>query len=440
MALKSFPDDQNILAFRKKLALEVSSYLHSKNIDVNEFGKEDYPDRGLVRRELYPWNDHEPDRYSPTSIDFLNHEMSKVAPKLEVLAVKLPVLSIPKTSLKGDKSPDASTEFDQQLGIFAKEDISPGEIILNEKSMVTGITRLHDSFCDACSIKLPKITTTALDSDNTSNPEQSICCEECDDVFFCSQECHDLAQESYHPAVCGAVVDIISKNVPPTEAADFLYSLLLLRVLSMAETQDIHPLDVKEIKYIWGDYHGLPLNRLYQIGTDEKPLDNFGGVPQTLPFSFEMNVQTPLHLLEKMDVNIFTQSPRYDTWVFNTLYAKFRGTASARQGLDGKPETGAVHPMWCLANHSCDPNVAWEWEGSIKFWTKEKRVGWKGKEARTVTGIKKGEELLSHYCDIRLPVKERREWAAGALGGDCRCERCVWEAGEPRDGDEESRS
>lgn len=31
-------------------------------------------------------------------------------------------------------------------------------------------------------------------------------------------------------------------------------------------------------------------------------------------------------------------------------------------------------------------------------------------------GIKKGEEILNHYCDIDLKVKDRREWAQGSLG------------------------
>jgi hypothetical protein len=92
--------------------------------------------------------------------------------------------------------------------------------------------------------------------------------------------------------------------------------------------------------------------------------------------------------------------------------------------------------LWCLANHGCDPNVAWEWsDGSMKFTVREKRVKWAGKECAREAGIKKDEEILSHYCDVDLPVKERREWAAGALGGHCRCERCVWESvhglGEP---------
>lgn len=61
-----------------------------------------------------------------------------------------------------------------------------------------------------------------------------------------------------------------------------------------------------------------------------------------------------------------------------------------------------------------------------------KRDGGEGKEvvAARKGGIRKGEEVLNHYCDIDLPVSERREWAKGALGGVCRCKRCLWESGE----------
>ena len=83
--------------------------------------------------------------------------------------------------------------------------------------------------------------------------------------------------------------------------------------------------------------------------------------------------------------------------------------------------------MWCLANHSCDPNVSWEWDGSMRFWTREQLVDFEGRDPDKKPGLKKGEEVFSHYCDIRLPVQERREWAVGALGGLCVCPRCVWE-------------
>ena len=42
--------------------------------------------------------------------------------------------------------------------------------------------------------------------------------------------------------------------------------------------------------------------------------------------------------------------------------------------------------------------------------------------------IRKGEEILNHYCDINLPIDQRREWAKGSLGGWCMCKRCREEA------------
>ena len=60
-------------------------------------------------------------------------------------------------------------------------------------------------------------------------------------------------------------------------------------------------------------------------------------------------------------------------------------------------------------------------EGNEK--EEEEEEKWKG-------GLEAGEEVLNHYCDVDLDVRARREWAVGALGGWCLCERCVWEEGE----------
>lgn len=402
------------------LSAKLRAYFEAKGEEVAKMDIEEYPDKGLVRREQYPWNEYEPDRSSPECLQFLNGEMASIAPRLEVRLSRLPLLST--TSPGGPSASEIA--YVQQLGVFAKEVIPPGEDVLQEKSLLTAISRLHDSYCDACSIALPYMRTITKEADN----DRIISCGECEEVFFCSMDCHDLAQHNYHRSLCGVNVD--QGQVPAREAADSLYTLLLIRALAMAETQDVHPLELKEIRYIWGDYHGHDLESVWHNDIEGADADAFCSVPQTLPFSFKSNVLTPLHILEKMDVNIFTQSHRYDTWVFNSIYAKLRGTASAQQGLDGRPEIGAVHPMWCLANHSCDPNVAWEWQGSMRFWTREELVDWKGRDPEKRPGIKQGEEIFSHYCDVSLPVKERREWAVGALGGECMCQRCVWEENE----------
>ncbi|KAK4650629.1 hypothetical protein QC762_709170 [Podospora pseudocomata] len=372
-------------------------------IDINSL-----PDRGVVRREVYPWNTHEPDRFSAESLAHLNKQLSTMAPKCEVRVSKLPVLLDDESNTDGhDVIPTCN-----QLGLFAKEDIAPGETVLEEYSLLTANNRHKESTCDACGTTLPPL----------DQHSKAVSCPECYDTIFCDDFCFTKAQEQYHPAVCDTDVDSIAKDPDNKDIDQSLYLLLLARLLAMSTHQEMHPLDVPSIKFIWGDFVPSELNEIDRSINAEPPPE------WTLPFSFEYNIEIPLHILEKMDIDIYATLGQHDIWVFNTCYAKFRGTASARKNYqegrrDGRPDVAAVHPFWCLANHDCDPNVSWEWGGKMKLWARDKRVvgGRKG-------GVKKGEEILNHYCDVELPVKERREWARGSLGGWCMCSRCREEA------------
>lgn len=431
------PENKVLLSLKEVVRETVIKSQHadggSSSTAEDNLNIEDWPDSGFVRRDCYPWNDIEPDRCSDESLAELNIEMSKVAPKFQVRATELPNLTT-----SGDKSKPI-----KQLGVFAKEDIAPGEVVLKETSLLTANNRLQDALCDACSVDLPELST-----DSTSSQASTVVtCDECLAVF-CSQQCLDQAMQLYHPALCDKDVDSLARGRKPAEAADSLYLLLLLRSLALAETQQIHPLALKEVKYIWGDYSNAHLPSTW---TPPPPLSTltsdpsantdkaFSSMPRILPFSFSYNIVLPFHMLTKMDINIFTSFGTYDVWVFNTLFAKFRGTASARlSGLGGQrirgPEVSAVHPNWCLVNHSCDPHLKWEWGGEVTFTVREERQEWKrdneDRVRRAEAGIKRGQEVLNHYCDVDLPVQQRREWAAGSLGGPCMCDRCQWEAGE----------
>jgi hypothetical protein len=401
--LATSPGDEELLQAQEYIQKLAKRRLKTdaEKLDIN-----DLPDQGLVRREIYPWNHHEPDRFSQQTLDFLNTELVSVALKCVAQVTELPTLLEVSSSTDGY----GIIPTNKQLGLFAKEDIAPGELVLDEYSVLTANNRLKDALCDACSSELPVL----------GGDRQAVACPNCDDTLFCDEFCYQRAMDSYHPSVCGKDMDTISKDPDPMETPNALYLLLLARTLAMSATQETHPLNLKEIKYIWGDF--LPSS------TNAVPLSPNAGPPPiwTLPFSFASNISGPLHILERMDIDIFATLRSYDLWVFNTLYSKFRGTASARVNQrDGRPEVAAVHPLWCLANHDCDPNVRWEWGGRIQFWAREKRV-LPGLEP----GIKKGDEVLNHYCDIDLPVKERREWAKGSLGGWCMCGRCGKEAAE----------
>jgi hypothetical protein len=358
------------------------------------------PDRGLVRREIYPWNQFEPDRYSQQFIELVNESMSKYAPCLEVRVTELIDL---KTNDSGSRT--------KQLGVFAKEELIPGQRIFSESSIITAARRMHDDFCDGCCAPL---TSASLIHQQ---------CPDCEAVF-CSNNC--FMDSVYHSAVCGTDTDSLSRDAPPGEAADALYFLLLFRTLAIAASCNQHPLEEQPLMLICGDFDRVPPQKDSSGNSIEKTTDPFHGKPRNLPFSFYSNILLPLNILEKMDINIFTTSWS-STWVINTIYAKLRATASARQNSQGCPEIVALHPIWCLANHSCDPNVMWEWKNTMTFTVRKSRVKWKGKDCPQEAGIKKDQEILSHYCDIDLPVRERREWAVGALGGYCLCERCLWE-------------
>lgn len=396
--LRILPANKELLEIRGYIEQVARRRLRLKPDEPINF--HDLPDSGVVRREVYPWNTHEPDRFSDESLSFLNNQLETMAPKCAVKVSCLPVL------LEGESNTDGYDIIPtcNQLGLFAKEDIAPGEAVLKEYSLLTANNRHKESTCDACGTELPPLKVQT----------EAVSCPECYDTVFCDEFCFSQAQEQYHPAVCDKDVDSIAKDPEAKDVAESLYLLLLARLLAMSNYQEVHPLELKEIKYIWGDFVPTQLN-------DIDLSVNAGPPPEwTLPFSFKYNIEIPLHILEKMDIDIFETLPQHDVWVFNTAYSKFRGTASARKGLrDGRPEVAAVHPFWCLANHDCDPNVTWEWGGRMTLFARETRV-----VGNRPGGIKAGEEILNHYCDVNLPVKDRREWAQGALGGWCMCKRC----------------
>ena len=405
--LHAHPGQTRIQNLKKEI-LDKYSEKESARSDFNP--KEDLPENGLARREVYPWNTHEPIRSSEEHVEYINQELRKIAPKCEVQVTNL-------SKLEKDSSGNlAKSAMVKQFGIFATSNIKPNEPLFLEPSVLTSSTGLHDPFCDACSTPLPP---SSLESPLPS-------CSSCEDIFFCSQACLDRAQDSYHSAVCGITdFDTVLKDPTPSTATSALYTLLSARTIAMVETQEIHPLDLPQVKYLWGDYR-------QDTDTGDR----------TLPFNFSNNIAQPLHLLTRLELDPFAPKnlDRYDTWVTNTLLAKFRGTANARMnGRTGIPEVAGVHWLWSLANHSCAPNVRWDWEkGAMGFVARggddivewDHRVGNDNVKGKWEGGIKAGQEVLSHYCDVGLPVKERRQWAIGALGGVCVCERCLWEEKE----------
>jgi len=445
---------------------------------------------GWSSRVVYPWNEHEPDRMSKESLDEINANLQKAAPDLEVEISVLPNL-VPNTTTSStqvksaDAGRDADTDTDEradklspsgpsaegssQLGLYAKKDLAPGTTILEERSVLTAIRPHGEALCDACAADMEAIPQ-----------ELRRYCPGCN-IPFCSEACYDLATKTYH-----AVNEEDEENdegYPPYESPfcpgssgneDLhtlgraessttpewdLYFLLLSRTMQMAETRHVHPLDLFEVKYLWGDFSPAPPGlEAWLSGGKVKENENenrsvsvggsgsgSGSTPRrTLPYSVRHHVELPLQWFEVLMHSRPECRPyskhwleRYDWWIVQTLFAKFRGVADAQQSTwTGKPEVAAVHPLWCLANHSCNPNVTWKSSGvrdltvvSERVWRRSRaekeKEGQRGEDEREWKGIKAGEEIWNHYTDVHeSDFRERRARLNAVLGGECRCERC----------------
>ena len=393
---------------------------------------------GFSRREIYRWNTHEPERCSPDAREALNELLKPVAPNLEVRCVELPVL---EDSARRDYIPPGSEGHGPtmkasqsklrnrsakalQLGLFAKADLLPSSTIHHEASVLTAVRPLNASLCHNCGVGIP-----APFSPSSEVVHEPICCPSCTDAaVFCSHACLYVAQTKYHNITCGnEFVELLGRDEVSARPSEDLYFLLLARVFAMSCSQNMHPLELPETKYLSG--------MLAQGPQSERK------IPRNLPFTFQHNIVLPFRLLSVLSQDHPEMSPFsvqgldwYDTWVVQTLYAKFRGVASARQSTwDGTPEVAAVHPLWSLANHSCAPNVEWGWGSERILSVRDRPVLWGDQQDTSQNkwkGIKAGEEILTHYCDIELSVKNRREYMLGSLGGECMCKRCVYEAGQ----------
>jgi hypothetical protein len=394
---------------------------------------------GKARRFVYPWNKHEPDRFSSATLEYLNtHVVPRSSSSVEVRVVNLPLLSETAEVLGETK----------HLGVFATRDIAVGELCMQEESALTVVTDpAEGGLCEYCGTRWRrapqpsrprlKIPGSSAAPEQEEEEEQSLketfTCESCVDAeaegieavvpVWCSAQCRDKAMAKYHPAFCrrpiaplhrAALDKAVGHVTTPSQPGGAVYALLLLKTFAMALTQGIHPLELEETKYLYG----VP-------PVEEGDL--------RIGWGWEENVRGAVGILEALGVDVFSgKHPRlaqglagpewWSTWVVNTLIAKFRGVASGRQNSRGETEAAAAHTLYSLVNHDCEPSVRWECAGIMKFWGV-------GKEADGVA-VRKGEELHSCYCDNTLSVRERREWMMGCLGGACMCQRCLREEKE----------
>ena len=349
-----------------------------------------------VKREVYPWNKHEPDLEDPSLVKAVNRATSDIT-----LGSQLRMLP-----LEQGRAP--------QLGLFSTRDVEPGSTVLTEVSslQVTNTpgdqaTTMH---CNNCAASLISPTTlkgtkergggptkplgdafsessstvkSASDDDEEDmsyfsqkqrmesgaeltppgtppkprrahrdlNPDIKIC-PDCDQVSFCSLSCQEEARADYHLTLCGSgveggICEAIQKHKALAHhhinaEAEQIYELLLIRIFALAKEKGIHPLDLDEVRWLNGDFFAAPdINDERQLDDQDEPL----GLPsalfpdtqhdasrKTLPWSFEANVVRPIKWLTKMGLRPIENLERCDGWIINTLLAKIMASTRITRG------------------------------------------------------------------------------------------------------------
>ena len=465
------------------------------------FTKKNLPIRGLSRREVYPWNHYEPDRFAPSTLEKINASMreccvstgSEGGAWCEVRCVELPRLRADGT---------VSSKTVKHLGVFSLRDIPaviPGvddsesapHPYLIEPTTLIAYTTTGGPPGAAAAVRCELCTKPVAELE-----QGQWGCVECEenDIWpsFCSKECQERAGRLYHPAVCGVDWTWLHREANrKLEGAkgeegvfddDAVYCLLVMRAWALALVRGVHPLELEEVWYLYGAGRRggrYPLldetSKNDPVGEDDEKEED-----DPIPFDFHQNVIVPHMILDALQIEVLpfppqphetedetdsthpplSRSPILSLTHFDTptstlpLLNKFKGVASLTRHLDTRThppiETliSAIHPLYSLINHDCDPNIYWQvndkgemcfraLDQGRKFWReggKWPKDGGEG-EAEWEGGVGRGRQIRDSYVDPGMAVGERRRKIWGVLGGACRCRRCEREERERERGE-----
>lgn len=343
-----------------------------------------------VRREVYPWNSHEPNLEDSSVVASLNRAISDIT-----LGTQLRLL--PREPGRGP-----------QLALFSTRDIEPGSLLLREVSSLQVINNSSDQstsmHCNNCASSLiapanlrddkgnkplgdafnGSFSTAKSTSDDDEEdaahfsqkqkidsgaeltppgtppkppPQRNLpadikICPDCDRACFCSRTCQEEARADYHQVLCGSgveegIYEAIQKHKtlahqPVNAEAEQIYELLLMRIFALAKEKGIHPLDLDEVRWLDGDFFAAPdigaetpsndAGEPLDVPASQLPDSQYDVSRKTLPWSFEANVVRPIKWLTKMGLKPIENLERCDGWIVNTLLAKIMASTRITRG------------------------------------------------------------------------------------------------------------
>ena len=164
---------------------------------------------GGVERISYPWID-------PEELKRGNKAVKKVKAKFETSSSNATL----------GLSSVGSTTCDN-FGVFARQDIPRGDLIVTDKSAFTVLNVQLIPNCWACSEPLGEIVISMS------------CCK----VMFCTESCKIEAMNTYHGVLCGKDFRWLYKaSKDAYELSNEMIPLLLMKVLATAVQQNAKPL------------------------------------------------------------------------------------------------------------------------------------------------------------------------------------------------------
>ncbi len=286
-----------------------------------------------------------------------------------VLSQKCTVMQSPIRNHMKDNSQIGKNDV---YGVFASQHIGKGDTILIDDG-ITSVTNCPKR-CSTCCSSLPP------------NPAVLSCC----GTQFCTAKCAVRAFKEYHQPLCGKDLSFLYAEAHGShERGSHLDNLLLLRVIATSIQEGVpNPLNSSLMTRLTPQYSG------------------------TTPFYFVEDIVNPIRTLQALGIDVFADS-NYDTWVLRTIRHRLNNNQYL-DTIDGKYILDSCLPAYSMFNHSCEPNVEYDRQGSgghMRMSAKRK--------------IRKGEELFISYRNVENATKaERKKMVMPWLGGPCRCTRC----------------
>ncbi|OQR99236.1 hypothetical protein ACHHYP_07157 [Achlya hypogyna] len=264
------------------------------------------------------------------------------------------------------------------LVVAAPEGVAAGTVLFYEKAYAGAVlSAFKGAICNVC--------YKAADPD--------ICCDDCSEVTYCSDECQAHMQH-VHELECPVLedIDLIAKK----SGTDRDLLRLLLRMLCTRATEAARPSPAIPGAVVTTFDDVLQMVHATQLLGDAWNTSVLKGATMLLdaltPAVATLSAKDVVELAGRVNENSYS----VDSWT-------------------GQPQVTAVcmFPLAGLVNHSCDPNCTWSNAGDSIVAVKATRF------------IPCGEEIALTYIDTNQSRDVRQRELRATKHFDCRCERCT---------------